>query len=71
MRRPAQVLFDQMKFPLPLAGGLQAAFADFVSNPLPERLVALLPQLSAEGAERSGEEPSHGASARGLAAGRS
>jgi hypothetical protein len=64
MRRPAQIPFDQMKFPLPLAGGLQAAFADFVSNPLPERLVALLRQLSAEGAERSGEEPSHGASAR-------
>ena len=63
MRRPAQVPFDQMKFPLALAGGLQAAFADFVSNPLPERFVALLRQLSAEGAERSGEEPSHGASA--------
>jgi hypothetical protein len=41
MRRPAQVPFDQMKFPLTLAGGLQAAFADFVSNPLPEHLAAL------------------------------
>jgi hypothetical protein len=46
-----------------LAGGLQAAFADFVSNPLPERLAALLCQLRADGAEGSGEEPSHGASA--------
>jgi hypothetical protein len=37
-----------------LAGGLQAAFADFVSNPLPERLAALLCQLRADGAEGSG-----------------
>jgi hypothetical protein len=55
----ARIPFDQMKFPLTLAGGLQAAFADFVSNPLPERLAALLRQLSAE---RSGDEPNHGAS---------
>ncbi len=62
MRHPAEVPLDRMKFPLTLAGGLQAAFADFVSNPLPDRLAALLRQLSAHRDERSGEEPNHGAS---------
>jgi hypothetical protein len=63
MRRPAQVPLDRMRFPLTLADGLQAAFADFVSNPLPERLAALLRQLSADRDELSGEEPNDGAGA--------
>jgi hypothetical protein len=61
MRHPAQVSLDRMRFPLTLADGLQAAFADFVSNPLPERLAALLRRLSVDCDERSGE-PTHGAS---------
>ena len=63
MRRPAQVPFNQMKFPLAFARGLQAAFADFVSNPLPQRLAALLRQLSADCDARSEEERNYGASA--------
>ncbi len=47
-----------MKFPLTLAGGLQAAFAEFVSNPLPERFAALLRELTTNRDERSGEESS-------------
>ena len=62
MRRPAQVPFNQMKFPLAFARGLQAAFADFVSNPLPQRLAALLRQLSAD-CDAPGEERNYGASA--------
>jgi hypothetical protein len=62
MRHPAQVPLDRMRFPLTLTDGLQAAFADFVSNPLPERLAALLRQLSADRDERSGDEPNRGAS---------
>jgi len=57
MHRPA------MGFPLILADGLQAIFADIASSPLPERLASLMRSLSAEGDERSGEEPDHGASA--------
>jgi hypothetical protein len=63
MHRPAKVLFDGMAFPLILADGLQAIFADVASTPLPERLASLMRLLSADGDERSGEEPNHGASA--------
>jgi CheY-like chemotaxis protein len=63
MRRPAQVPLDQTGFPLTLAGGLRTAFADVLSNPLPGHLAALMRRLSADRDERSGEEPSHGASA--------
>jgi hypothetical protein len=63
MRRPAQVPFDQMKFPLTLAGGLQAAFADFVSNPLPEHLAALMRRLSDDCDQRSRAEPDDAARA--------
>jgi hypothetical protein len=63
MHRPAKVPFDGMGLPLVLADGLQAIFADIVSSPLPERLASLMRSLSADGDERSGEEPNHGASA--------
>jgi hypothetical protein len=63
MHRPARVPVDGMEFPLMLAAGLRAVFADFVSTPLPERLASLIRSLSADGDERSGEEPNHGASA--------
>jgi hypothetical protein len=62
MRRPAQVPLARMTFPLTLADGLRAAFADFVSDPLPERLAALMRQLRTECEERLGEA-NHGASA--------
>ena len=62
MHRPAKVPFDGMGFPLILAGGLRAFFADVVSTPLPERLASLVGLLTADGDERSGE-PNHGASA--------
>src|SRR5262249_50125467 len=48
-------------FPLILAEGLRACFADIISTPLPERLASLVHLLSAAGDERSGE-PNHGAS---------
>src|SRR5947199_79391 len=63
MRRPAQVPLDRTRFPLTLAGGLRNAFADVVSTPLPARLAALMRRLRADHDERSGEEPTHGASA--------
>src|SRR5262249_55128679 len=63
MYRPAKVPFDGMGFPLMLAGGLRAVFADVASTPLPERLASLMRLLSAAGDESSGEEPDHGASA--------
>jgi hypothetical protein len=62
MHRPgAKVPFDGMGFPLILADGLPAAFADFGSTPLPEGLAALMRRLS-DREDRSGE-PNHGASA--------
>ena len=63
MRCPAQVPLDRMKFPLTLAGGLWTAFADVASTPLPGRLATLMRRVSADRDERSGEEPTHGASA--------
>jgi hypothetical protein len=51
-----------MTFPLTLADGLQATFDDVVSIPLPARLAALMRRLNADGSNRSGEEPGHGAS---------
>jgi hypothetical protein len=53
-----------MQLPLTLAGGLRTTFADLVSAPVPERLAALMRRLGADRAERSGEEPNHGASAK-------
>jgi hypothetical protein len=50
-----------MGFPLILADGLRAAFADVGSTPLPEGLAALMRRLS-DREDRSGE-PNHGASA--------
>jgi Anti-sigma factor NepR len=55
MRRPAQVPLARMTFPLALADGLRTAFADFVSDPLPERLAALMRQLRTDCEERLGE----------------
>jgi hypothetical protein len=55
MRPPAQVALDQRTFPLTLADGLRTAFADFVSDPLPGRLAALMRQLRADCEERLGE----------------
>ena len=63
MHRPAKVPFDGMGFPLILADGLQAIFADVVSSPLPERLASLMRSLSADCDEGLGEEPDHGADA--------
>src|SRR5438270_13286347 len=63
MHRLAKVPFDGMGFPLILADGLQAVFADVASTRLPERLASLMRSLSADGDERSGEEPNHGATA--------
>src|SRR5262249_39100072 len=62
MQRPAKVSFDGMGFPLILAGGLRAFFAEVVSTPLPERLASLMRSLSADDDERSGET-NHGARA--------
>jgi CheY-like chemotaxis protein len=62
MHRPAKVPFDPTGFPLVLADGLRAIFADVASTPLPERLASLMRSLSADGDERSGGEPDHGAS---------
>ena len=62
MRRSAQVPLARMTFPLTLAEGLRTAFADFVSDPLPERLAALMRQLRTDCEERLGEA-NHGASA--------
>ena len=62
MRRPTLVPPHGMKFPLTLADGLRATFDDAVSIPLPPRLAALLRRLTADGNNRSGEEPGHGAS---------
>jgi hypothetical protein len=63
MRRLAKVPFDGIGFPLTLADGLQAIFADVASTPLPERLASLMRSLSAEGDKPSGEEANHGARA--------
>jgi len=41
MHCPAKVPFDGMGFPLILAGGVRAIFADIASSPLPERLASL------------------------------
>ena len=57
MRRSARSL-DANLFPLTLARGLRAAFADFASEPLPERLATLVRTLD-EGlseAERLGHQ---------------
>src|SRR5439155_17599700 len=54
--------FDGMGFPLILAGGVRALFADVVSTPLSERLASLMRSLNADGDERSGEA-NHEASA--------
>ena len=62
MHRPAQVPLARMTFPLTLADGLRTAFADFVSDPLPERLAALMRRLRTDCEERLGEA-NHGASA--------
>jgi hypothetical protein len=63
MRRPTLVPLHGMKFPLTLADGLRATFDDVVSIPLPPRLAALVRRLTADGNNRSGEEPGHGARA--------
>jgi hypothetical protein len=42
MHRPAKLPFDGMAFPLILANGLRAIFADLASTPLPERLASLM-----------------------------
>ena len=55
MHRPAKVP-DGMGFPLILADGLRAIFADVVSSPLPERLASLMRSLSADCDEGLGEE---------------
>jgi hypothetical protein len=60
MRRPTLVPLHEVKFPLTLADGLQAAFDNVGSTPLPERLAALMERLN--GDELSGERD-HGASA--------
>jgi hypothetical protein len=54
MHRPAKISFEGIGFPLILAGGLRAFFADVVSTPLPKRLASLVHLLSAAGDERSG-----------------
>jgi hypothetical protein len=54
MRRLAHVPLDRMRFPLTLAGGLRATFADVGSSPLPDRLAVLMRRLSAD---RREEEP--------------
>src|SRR5262245_28030967 len=63
MHRPAKGILDGMGFPLILAGGLRAFFADVVSTPLPKGLASLVRSLSADGDERSGEGLNHGANA--------
>jgi hypothetical protein len=60
MRRPTLVPLDRTKFPL--TGGLRRTFAEVVSMPLPERLVALMRCLDADGNELPEGEPGHGAS---------
>ncbi len=52
-----------MQLPLTLARGLRTTFADVVSSPLSDKLVALMRRLHADGDERSGEERDNGASA--------
>jgi hypothetical protein len=44
-----------MQLPLNIANGLRATFADVGSSPLPERLAALVRQLGADRADRSGD----------------
>jgi DNA-binding NtrC family response regulator len=46
-----------MKFPLTLAGGLRAAFADLVSTPLPRHLADLMRQLHEDRDNHSGGGP--------------
>jgi hypothetical protein len=52
-----------MQLPPTLAGELRTTFADVVSSPLSDKLVALMRRLHADGDERSGEERDYGASA--------
>lgn len=62
MRRSSARWLDDMKFPLTLAGGLRAGFADVVSSPVPEARVALARELTASEVW-SGGEPDQGSNA--------
>ena len=62
MRRSTRRPLDGNSFPLTLAFGLRAEFADFTSEPLPERLAALMRRLD----ERPSEDERLGEQARGL-----
>jgi hypothetical protein len=48
MRRSSAPWLDPLKFPLALAGGLRAAFAEVVSSPTLEALVALARRLTTD-----------------------
>jgi hypothetical protein len=45
-----------MELPLNLANSLRTTFGEVGSSPLPERLAALVRQLGADRADRSGDE---------------
>jgi hypothetical protein len=64
MRRPPALSRDPMTFSHALAAGLRAEFADAVSAPLPDELVALMRRLCAGPQEDDAAEGGeHGPSA--------
>lgn len=63
MRRPPALSRDPMTFSHALAAGLRAEFADAVSAPLPDELVALMRRLRAGPQEDGAGGGEHGPSA--------
>ena len=57
MRRSIPAALDVNQFPLTLAGGLRASFADIASESLPDGLTALMRRLDANQGEQ-GRGPS-------------
>jgi hypothetical protein len=53
MTREVVMPLDEREFPLTLAAGLRRMFADFASEPIPEKLVMLLSRLDVDEQERS------------------
>jgi hypothetical protein len=58
MRRSIPTALDGSYFPLTLAGGLRASFADIASESLPDELTTLMCRLSAnQGEQEHGPSP--------------
>jgi hypothetical protein len=53
MTREVVMPLDEREFPLTLGAGLRRMFADFASEPIPEKLATLLSRLDVDEQERS------------------